>query len=243
MVFLSLFPILFFSNFALAGDVFDFFIESGGLWQNRNDTQIPPDSGTRLPIDQFNEGPFFHYRLEGYYRMSQHHALRVVYAPLRIQVGGPIENNVSFNGQNFSSTEDLNLEYQFNSYRLSYLYGFRGFEDDQLNLGFTGKIRDAKTRLSQGGVSTTYDNVGFVPLIYFEYQKAFGKNWFLNLTVDAAIAAQGRAIDGALKLRRLISERSSLGLGFRSLEGGAENQKVFTFSWFNYAVLELKTSF
>ncbi len=63
---------------------------------------------------------------------------------------------------------------------------------NQLNLGFTGKVRDAETTFSQLGVSSSYDNVGFVPLLYFEYQKSLGTNWNFNLTMDAAAAPQGR---------------------------------------------------
>ena len=231
------------STIAQAASHFELMIEAGGIWQNRNDTQIPPDTGTRFEIDRFNKGPFLHHRLEAYYRLNKNHALRMVYAPSNIEVTGRASNSITFNGQSFNSTEDLTIQYQFNSYRLSYLYGFWGFNDDQLNIGFTGKVRDARTTFIQGGTVSSYDNVGFVPLLYFEYQKALGKKWNLNLTLDAAAAPQGRAIDAAIKARRKIGKESSLGIGFRSLEGGADNEKVFTFSWFNYAVIELKMSF
>ena len=130
------------------------------------------------------------------------------------------------------------MEYTFNSYRLSYVYAYSGFGSDQFNIGFTGKIRDAKTTFSQPGQSSFYSNVGFVPLLYFEYQKGFGSNYEFNITSDLAAAPQGRAIDVALKLRRELSSNSKLGVGLRSLEGGADNEKVFTFSWFNYFVLD-----
>ena len=222
---------------------FDLIFEAGGVWQNRNDIQIPPDTGTRFEVDQVDEGPFFHYRLEGYYRLSQKHAFRVVYAPFDVEVTGRASVPIVFNGKSFSNNEDLTVRYQFNSYRFSYVYGFWDFGDDQLNLGFTAKVRDAKTIFSQSGVSSSYDNIGFVPLLYFEYQKPLGANWTINFTVDAAAASQGRAIDAALKARRRIGANSSLGLGVRSLEGGADNEKVFTFSWFNYALIELKLGF
>ncbi len=228
---------------ANASEDLSVFVEGGAAWQNRNDTQIPPASGTRLQIDQFDKGPFLHYRLEGYYRLNENHALRAVYAPYQVEVTGRADRNVQFNGQNFPNTADLTVNYKFNSYRLSYLYGFWGFGKDQLNLGFTAKVRDAETTFSQPGISSSYDNVGFVPLFYFEYQKAMGQKWSLNLTIDAAVAAQGRAIDAALKARRQFGRSSSLGLGWRGLEGGADNEKVFAFSWFNYAVLEWATHF
>jgi hypothetical protein len=230
-------------SFAQADSNFDFFIETGAVWQNRNDTEIPPGTGTRLSIDEFNKGPFFHYRLEGYYRINKQHALRLVYAPLEIEVSGRANDTVVFDGSSFPNTADLNVKYKFNSYRLTYIYGFSGFGDDQLNLGITAKVRDASTTLSQSSISESYSNVGFVPLLYFEYQKSLYPNWSLNFNLDAAAASQGRAVDAALKLRHQIKDNLVVGVGMRTLEGGAENNKVFTFSWFNYAVLDVKVVF
>ncbi|MEM7647149.1 MAG: hypothetical protein AAF203_09585 [Pseudomonadota bacterium] len=222
---------------------FDIFLEAGGVWQNRNDVEIEPGTGTRVEIDRANEGPFFHYRLEGYYRINKHHALRLVYAPSTIEVTQNFTQDVNFNDQTFAAGQDIDIRYQFNSYRLSYLYGFLEFGGDQVNIGFTAKIRDAETRFSQPGLSSSFSNVGFVPLIYFELQKELTKKWILNLTMDAAAASQGRAIDVALKVRRQIGESTQVGMGYRTLEGGADNDEVFTFSWFNYATVDLAVSF
>ncbi len=230
------------STLAFASGDLDFLIETGGVWQKRNDIQIPQSTGTRIAIDEFDEGPFFYYRLEAFFRITDKQALRLVYAPLSIEVKGPAAQLTTFDGQTYSSAEDLTVRYQFNSYRLSYFYGFWDFGDDQINLGITGKVRDAKTTVSQKSASKSYDNVGFVPLAFFEYQKMLSAKWHINFSLDAAVAEQGRAIDAALKARYRIAPTSSLGIGFRTLEGGADNKKIFTFSWFNYALFELKVT-
>ena len=231
------------TSFSFAENNLSLMLESGAVWQNRNDTKISPTTGTRIALDEFSDGPDFHYRMEAYYKINTRHSLRLVYAPLNISVGGRRATDTVFNDTRFSTAEDLDIEYKFNSYRISYIYSFWDSEDDKLNLGITAKIRDAKTTFAQTGLSSTYDNIGFVPLIYFEFQKALAKKWKINLTLDGAYASQGRAIDAALKLRRDFSEKSSLGLGFRTLEGGAENEKVYTFSWFTYAVADLVIEF
>lgn len=243
MKFLFFITLYLFSGAAFSENNLDLRIETGAVWQSRNDVQISPSTGTRFEIEKLNKGPFLHYRVESYYRFNNKHALRLVYAPFEIEVNGNTEAPIVFNQKNFLSGQNIAVKYRFNSYRLSYLYGFKGFGDDQINLGVTLKVRDALIRFSQLGQSSSYDNVGLVPLIYFEYQKSLGNMWSFNFTVDAAAAPQGRAIDGAFKIHRQINKSSSLGLGIRSLEGGADNEKVYTFSWFNYALIDLKISF
>jgi len=235
--------IFFWSGEASATSGFDIAIEGGGVWQNRNDVQITPDDGTRFSIDELGEGPYLHYRMEGFYRFNKHHAVRALYAPFQLELTGRAPREVNFNGARFPNSADLTVFYKFNSYRLSYIYGFWGFGADQLNIGFTGKIRDAETQFRQNGIASSYDNIGFVPLIYFEYQKSMGKVWSLNFQMDASAAPQGRAIDAALKVRRKIADQGRLGFGVRTLEGGADNEKVFAFSWFNYVVIDGGWSF
>jgi hypothetical protein len=243
MKYIFLCSLLFFSSYTFAKASFDLILEAGSVWQHRNDTQIPSIGGTRLALDELDDGPFAHYRVEGIMRLNKNHAVRGLYAPLDIKVTGRPTRAIIFDGKTFNDTEDLTVNYRFNSYRLTYFYGFLGFGEDQINLGITLKIRDAETKFSQGATVESYSNVGFVPLFYFEYQKSLSSSWLFNFNVDAATASQGRAVDAALKLRRKFYDSSSFGFGFRTLEGGANNDKVYTFSWFNYAVLDITIGF
>lgn len=218
-------------------------IELGQAWQERNDIQIPSTSGTRVEFDNFDSGPFFHYRAELLYQFSKKHKVRAVYAPFQIEAKGVIQQPVLFDDETFNASEELKISYKFNSYRLSYIYGFWGFNNDQLNIGVTAKVRDAEIEFQQAGRSAAYDNVGFVPLLYFEYQKSLSSQWMINFNTDLAVAPQGRAADLSLKLRRKFSNSTQLGIGGRTLEGGADNEKVFTFSWFNYAVADFIFTF
>lgn len=232
-----------FSFCAHSQENFQIMIEGGAAWQTRNDIKIPSNSGSTVAADQIDNGPFAHYRIEAFYRFKKHHSLRAVYAPFEIDVTQRPTGAVNFNNVAFNANEDLKINYQFNSYRLTYLYGLFGFDKDQLNIGLTLKVRDADIKFSQGALSTNYDNVGLVPLFSFEYQKSLGANWSTNFFVDAAAASQGRAIDAALKLRYHLGELGKVGFGLRTLEGGADNDKVKTFSWFHYAVVDYVLSF
>lgn len=218
-------------------------LETGAVWQHRNDLKIPGDSGTRLDFDEFNPGPFLHYRTEVFVKLTEKHNLRLLYAPFQISVEGPIKYDIDYNGETFSKNEDLEINYKFNSYRLTYYFTFWDSGDDVFGIGLTGKVRDAEIELKQSNLQSNYDNLGFVPLLYFIYQTSFSQQWYFNFNMDAAAAPQGRAFDIALGLRNKISPNFDLGIGLRTLEGGADNDKVMTFSWFNYAVVDLVTRF
>jgi len=212
--------------------------ESGAVFQQRNDVAVPGNTGDLLAFDSFNKGPFFHYRAEARYNWGKKHNFRLLLAPLSIKVTGPLAQDTFYVDKTFSSNQDLTVDYRFNSYRLTYFYAFFGNGRSQLNLGVSLKIRDAEIIFQQGLVTSSFDNLGFVPLLYFEYQRPLGSQWWVNLNMDGAWAPQGRALDLALKFRRALGDTHSVGVGYRILEGGADNDRVLTFSWFHYVVLD-----
>jgi hypothetical protein len=57
---------------------------------------------------------------------------------------------------------------------------------------------------------------------------------------DPPATGQGRAFDVALKLQRNLGDHWSLAGGYRLLDGGADNDELYTFARFNYAVLSLQ---
>jgi hypothetical protein len=59
----------------------------------------------------------------------------------------------------------------------------------------------------------------------------------LLLEGDALAAPQGRAEDILVAARYKINDAASMSVGYRLLEGGADNDEVYNFSLFNYASL------
>ena len=60
---------------------------------------------------------------------------------------------------------------------------------------------------------------------------------------DAAVAPQGRAEDAEFALVYQKSEKWSVRLGYRILEGGADNDKVYSFALFNYLLIGITAYF
>ena len=221
-----------------AQDGYKLALETGIFWQHRNDIKQPLATGTFLSFDPYKTGPFPHYRADLFYQSKSAHGWRLVYAPLSLEVTGKEKRNVTFNNVTFAKDTPLTVNYKFNSYRLGYTYRLFQGANSNFKLGLTAKIRDAEIKLSQNTLSSVYDNVGFVPLFYYEFTWGISKYFSLFSNADFAYAPQGRAIDITFKLQSKLTKNSILSLGIRSLEGGADNEKLVSFSFINYLVLD-----
>jgi len=211
-------------------------LEGGPAWQTRNDIQVPNDlTGTRFALDDLTgSGPFPAFRLYAEWRLARRHGIRLLVAPLSIDGTGVLDEPTDFNEVTFAPGTPTEATYRFDSYRLTYRYRLVLNPKWRVDIGLTGKIRSAETSLQQDGVSTSYSNVGFVPLLHAAAAWQPSQGWSLALDADAAAASQGRAFDISLKLYRDLSEHWSLSAGYRTLEGGADTDDVYTFAWFHY---------
>ena len=215
-------------------------LESGALYQSRSDVQIPPNSGTRFSlVEAIGHGPILYGRIEAKYALNAKHHLRLLIAPLAIEKHGQLDKTVIYDGNTFAANTDTLYRYQFNSYRLSYAYRFIENQNWSLDAGLTAKIRDAEIALTQGSTKSSYTNVGFVPLIYLAAEKRLTQQWAFQTDLDAAWSPYGRAFDLGLFAHYHFNKNWSLGAGYRTLEGGADVDKVYNFAWFHYAGLRL----
>lgn len=218
-------------------------IEAGAVWADHNDVQVPNDElGDRFDITEFGSGPYPTARFALAWRPWQRHEFQLVLAPLAYSEKGSFDRDVRFAGASYQAGEAVDIDYQFNSYRLRYLYTLVDNERWFFELGGTLFIRDAKIELSQNGTSSKDSDIGFVPLLALKTRYTFTPEWSLVLDTDLAAAPQGRAIDLALSLRRQFTNGWELGAGYRTIEGGADNDSVYTFAWFNAAVLQASYS-
>ena len=219
-------------------------IESGPVWQSRNDVQIPNETGTKFSLrDIQGSGPFAFGRVHFDYAINPKHELRFLVAPLSFTSTGPLAEDTLFAGSTFTGGSDVEAAYRFNSYRLTYRYRIFDGERWQWKIGATGKIRDARIELRQQGMSAVDKNVGFVPLLHLDGEYRWTDRWSFNFNMDGLAAPQGRAFDVALKLRYDLSKNWTLSGGYRMLEGGADTDDVYTFAWLHYAAVSVSFRF
>lgn len=238
--------IIFITSFAHAQFWSDF--ETGLNFSGYNNVRVPgdlnPPAVFSLQKDIGSKASLF-FRAKFSYSFSKRHTLSILLAPFTKTYKGDLNQTVLFTGTNFSQDYDTMGKYTFNSWRLSYRWDFVKSDNFIIGIGFTGKIRDAeiymKGKDASGGlpameVEASKKNVGFVPLINFLFAWKFTRCMDLRIEGDALAAPQGRAEDIFVGWTGFISDKLKLKLGYRLLEGGADNDEVYNFAMFHYIV-------
>lgn len=219
-------------------------LEGGAAWQTKNNIRIPNnDEGSRFNLTDSSKGPFPAYRISGSYTFNERHVVRGVVAPLQLRTSGNFDRDIMFDGESFSPDERTSARYKFNSYRLGYRYVFLDSDTWNIQGGATIKIRDAKVQLRQGDKSARNTDIGFVPLLSARIKYQASETISLLWDIEGLAAPQGRAFDSLIGVTYDISPSFDVTLGYRTLEGGADNDTVYTFSWFHYGVVSLGYSF
>ena len=224
-----------FQSFSYSSVTFD--LEGGGLFSGYNDVSIPGDSGTRFSLtEDLSTSPYLYYRIKTGYSFLDRHNIVLLLAPLKIKADGTLNKSIRFMDKTFPANSPLNAEYKFNSYRLSYRYDFIQSEGWDVGVGITGKVRDAYISISDGNSVRKYTDLGFVPLINFRIHKMLNNSFSLLFEGDALISPYGRAEDVLFAFQYHLNRSLLFKTGYRILEGGADNDKVYTFALFHYIV-------
>jgi hypothetical protein len=218
--------------------------ETGFVSAGYNDVRIPGDQGTLFSLkdDLISKTEVF-YRIRLNYTIKSRHTLSLLFAPLETKSEGSVANDILFEGVVFSANTEIAGTYKFNSYRLTYRYDIVKKSRFEFGLGFTAKIRDAKIALSSPGLISEKTNVGFVPIINFRLLWNIDDKFGLLLNGDALAAPQGRAEDVLIAATYKLSDSFGIRLGYRILEGGADNDEVYNFALFHYASVGLSYTF
>ena len=218
-------------------------LEAGAAWQTRNDFRIPGDGGTLVELANYDQGPVAAFRATLTWDLTSRQSLRLLAAPLRLETTFTPESPVVFQDLTFPAGRPIDATYAFNSYRLSWYWRFPPGQKWSFRLGATLKVRDAEIGLAGDPGSSVKDDLGVVPLLYVYARYQATDRFALELEADALAAPQGRAEDVSLKGVFRLSDRLDLDLGYRLLEGGADNDEVYTFAFFHYAVAGVRVRF
>jgi hypothetical protein len=213
-------------------------IEGGPAWQSYNNVEIPNDgSATRFSLYELaGKGPWLAGRVYITWNPNPRHGLRLLIAPFSLTEAGVPNQAINFAGATYSEGQTTEATYTFNSYRLSYRYRFHAADRTTAWIGLTGKIRDAVIALEQNSTASRKSDFGFVPLLHVGAEWDVAPAWSLSFDADGLAGGPGRAMDVALKLGFDVGEGWRVQAGYRTVEGGADVEEVYTFAWIHYAV-------
>lgn len=213
-------------------------MEAGAVFSGYNDVRIPGMGGTPISLSrELRSGSVPYGRVRIGRSFGGRHTVSLLAAPLRIEASGTTAKDVIFMGETFPSGTALTSAYRFDSYRLTYRWDAWRGKHLAAGIGLTAKIRDASIALEGGGTRAEKKNTGFVPIVNFLLEWGASDRLTAIFEGDALAAPQGRAEDVFAGAAYRLGKRISLKAGYRLLEGGADNDEVYTFSLFHYAVV------
>jgi hypothetical protein len=220
-------------------------LDLGSTWQARNKVQIPNDhQGDKFSLeDVAGSGPWATVRAEALWSINDKHGVRLLLAPFSYSENGRLDNETRFAGTTYSPDENVKATYVFNTWRVGYRYHLYAESDWDFWVGGTLLVRDASIKLKQGDVRSQDDNVGVVPLLYLAWTYRLDEHWSIAADLDGLAGGPGRALDLGVRINYRLNEKWQVGLGYRTLEGGADTDDVYNFAWFNTASLSASYRF
>jgi len=227
--------VLIFNNYVSAEFISSF--QGAAVFSSYNDVKLPGDTGSKLSYtDDLDSDPVFSPRFEAGYEFEFPVYIGFMASLLRLEAEGTLDKTVYYDGLVFNEGTEVKATYRFDSYRLTARYYFLNTESLKAGAGITGKVRDAEITLESSTQKGGLSNTGAVPLINLYLE------WFASDSVsilfygDGAWSPYGRAEDFFAGAVYRFNDTASVMAGYRILEGGADNDEVYTFSMFHYAV-------
>ncbi|HOP63134.1 MAG TPA: hypothetical protein PK358_10885 [Spirochaetota bacterium] len=242
LLFYIMFFVLTFYGFARAEFLTSF--QGAYVYSSYNDVKLPGDSGTKLSYtDDLHCDPVLSPRIEAGYEFEFPVYIGVMASLLRLEASGQLDKTVYYDGLVFNAGSEVKAKYRFDSYRITGRYYFIDTESFKIGAGFTGKIRDAEITLEEGDKKGGLKNRGAVPLLNFYAEWKVSEKISLLFYGDGAWSPYGRAEDFFAGGLFRFNETAAVMAGYRMLEGGADNDEVYTFAMFHYAVLGVELRF
>lgn len=201
-------------------------------WESRrNEVRKPAVGGDTFDLGQLlGPSPVAGGRLALSWDLGRRQGIRFLLAPFEAEGTGTFAQPVRFEGTLFAPGVPTEGLYRFNSWRVTWRYTWVQTPAWTVKVGATAKVRDAKVRMRQGGREATTTDLGLVPLAHAQVERRFSRDLSVLFETDALAAPQGRAVDVAILLRWQLGGRGFVDLGYRMLEGGADNDTLYTWA-------------
>ena len=220
-------------------------LETGVAFSGYNDVRIPnEDTQTLFSFTKdLNSEPVMYGRANAHWLITPRHEVSLLISPLIIKPSGTLDYDVTYVNKVFEAGKEIDAVYKFNSYRLQYLYRFKNQNIGIRAIGLSFKVRDAIISLKNEDFYAEKIDLGFVPLIGFEFGYDINEELGVLLKGEALGSPFGRAEDVFAGITYKLADRYGVYMGLRVLEGGADVDEVYTFSNINYVTVGTQIRF
>mgnify|MGYP000852414969 CR=1 FL=1 len=215
--------------------------ETGLAIPGYNDVRIP-NSGANSQFsikNEFGLKSTLNTRLSIHYYITPKHQVSVMATPLTFKAENRLSQDLVYQNKTFMRGDTVEATYRFDSYRLQYRYNLPKSFYGIRAIGASLKLRDAEIALESKTFphKATKTNTGFVPLLSLNAGHRVNEDLDMVLEAEGLGSPYGRAEDVFVGAVYDIKDKLSLKAGYRLLEGGSDNDEVFTFAAVHYIVL------
>lgn len=230
------FVLVFVMGASVQAENLDLRLEGGSVSFSKNDVRIPGDQGTKFDMQNLTgNGSDPYTRFYVSYDFNDKHMLRLAYAPLEVSGTGKLSKDALFQRELYSADRPTRGKYKFNTYRLTYRWTFYDRQRWRWGVGAAALVRDAEIMLEQGDKRQSKKDLGLVPLLHLYGEYRLSDQVSAMLDVEGSWSPMGRAFDASLAAHYDFEGGWYLRAGYRTLEGGADNDDVYSFAWLHYA--------
>lgn len=213
--------------------------ETGIAFPGYNDVRIPNvGNNTQFSLkDDLGLKSTLSTRLSVHYRISPRHQVSLMAAPLTLKAEEKLAKDVVYQGKHFWKNDIVKTEYRFDSYRLQYRYFLPKEFFGIRAVGASLKMRDAEISLESSSNQSSKTNTGFVPLLSLNAGYKVNDELDIVLEAEGLASPYGRAEDVFVGALYNVHKHLKVKAGYRFLEGGSDNEEVYTFAAVHYAIV------
>ena len=187
------------------------------------------------------------------------HGLVLLYQPLELRTTVPLKRDVVVDDVTFKQGTVVDHLYSFPFTRASYLYDFDASSENELSLGVSMQLRNARIEFGSrdGTQLRSQRDIGPVPLLKLRARRSLANGWFWGVEADGTYAnikgvngsnneVTGALLDTSLRAGFKLAGPGEAFLNLRYLGGGAEGQgdpeppnDGYTRNWLHFLTLSV----
>jgi hypothetical protein len=167
-------------------------------------------------------------------RLSRKHTLIFLYQPLSLDTKNVLAEDLIVDDLTFPAGTPMNFRYDFPFWRVSWLWNLAKDPRDELALGFSFQLRNARIEFASldGTLFRSNRNVGPVPILKFRGHRGYDSGFWIGAEVDGFYApisfingsdneVVGAILDASVRAGFRLPKNMETFLNIRYLAGGA----------------------